>query len=340
MDIVSALLTAARKKLREADQAAGGWLPGGGVASPATRLVQQATEVVRNPVRQLKNPQAYRALQETLRPPTVVQPGGSFKYSDFTIDAPDKTTFYSNPRTETVVMVPEISTSDIFKYIDGPERPAYEIHFAGPEGGQTRGEARQEFKGVSARWRPPELFEIDPKTARARSLGLKAQIGQALSDIPENSWIRTAADESRYGGRARMYDRMTQGAFKPNPETNEILVFKAGPTTWYNAELPEKRVEWDPRSLKRDLYREGVEKPSIGSLRESPTGGVVEGIARRFGGPYAQAAMLLDDVIRQVTGVSPTDVVLDESAEQLRRSLEQQQRMGVARPRVWQSAPF
>lgn len=341
MDFISSLLNAAQKKLTEADRAVGGWLPGGGVASPVTRITQQATQVLRNPEKQLQNPKTYRAFQNTFKPPTVIEAGGTFSGPGYSIGAPDKTTFYADPKTGTTVMVPEISTSDIFKYVSGPERPAYELHFAGPEGGNTRAEARQEYRGIAPRFRPIGLFSgLDPEEAKARSLGLRAQIGQALGEIPENSWIRTAADESRYGSRARMYDRMTQGAFRPNPETNEILVFKAGPTTWYNAETPEKKVEWDPKSLTRQLREEATKRPSVGSLRETPAGGVIEGIARRFGGPYAQAAMFLDDAVKQITGVSPTDAILDASQEQIRRSVEQQQQMGVMQPRVWQNAPF
>jgi hypothetical protein len=341
MDLISNLLNAARKKLTEADRAVGGWLPGGGVASPATRLLQQTTEVVRNPEKQLRNPKAFRALQDYLKPPTVVQPGGSFNYGGFRIGAPEKTTFYGSPQADTVVMVPEISTSDIFKYIDQPARTAYEIHFAGPEGSQTRAEARREYLSYGHGRKPSDTYyQIDPEQARARSLVLRAQLGQALNEIPENSWIRTGAAESPYGSRAKLYDRMTQGAFRLNPETNEILVYKAGPTTWYNSELPEKKVEWDPRSLQKQLGEEAIKKPSMGSLRDTPTGGVIEAVARRFGGPYAQAALLLDDAVKQITGVSPTDAILDASQEQMRRSVEQQRRMGVAQPRVWQNAPF
>jgi hypothetical protein len=341
MNFFDSLLQTAKQKLKQADQTVGGWLPGGGVPSPATRLVQQATEIIRNPERQLKNPKTYRAFQNTLNTPTVVEAGGKFDTPNYTIGAPEKTTFYSDPKTGTTVMVPQISTTDIFDFPDRPPLPAYEIHFAGPEGGSTRAEQRREYRDVGPRHRPVELFRgLDPGESQARSLGLRAQLGQALSDIPENSWIRTAAETSRYESRSRMYDRMTQGAFKPNPETNEILVYKAGPTTWYNANTPEKRVEWDPSQLKKQLKEEAIKKPSIGSLRETPGGGVVEAIARRFGGPHAQAALLLDDMIKQITGISPSESIIEASSDQLRRSVEQQQRMGVQNPQVWQNAPF
>ena len=341
MNLLDSLLQTARQKLKQADQAVGGWLPGGGVPSPATRLVQQATEVIRSPEKQLKNPKTYRAFQNTLNAPVVVEAGGSFETPNYTIGAPQRTTFYTDPRMGTTVMVPEISTTDIFNFVDRPALPAYEIHFAGPEGGNTRAEQRREYKDVGPRHRPVELFRgLDPGESQARSLGLRAQLGQALSDIPENSWIRTAADDSRYNSRAKMYDRMTQGAFRPNPETNEILVYKAGPTTWYNAETPEKQVEWDPAQLKKQLREEAVKKPSIGSLRDTPGGGVVEAIGRRFGGPHAQAALLLDDVIKQITGVSPTAAVIEASNEQLRRSVERQQQIGVKNPIIWQNSPF
>jgi hypothetical protein len=341
MNLFDSLLQTARQKLNQVDKAVGGWLPGGGIPSPATRLVQQAAEVIRNPEKQLRSPKTYRTFQNTLNAPTVVEAGGKFDTPNYTIGSPQRTTFYADPKMGTTVMVPEISTTDIFNFHDRPPLTAYEIHFAGPEGGNTRAEQRREYRDVGPRHRPVELFRgLNPEESQARSLGLRAQLGQALSDIPENSWIRTAADDSRYNSRARMYDRMTQGAFKPNPETNEILVYKAGPTTWYNAETPEKRVEWDPAQLKKQLKEEAVKKPSIGSLRETPGGGVVEAIGRRFGGPYAQAALLLDDMIKQVTGISPTESVIEASSEQLRRSVEQQQRMGVQNPRIWQNAPF
>ena len=90
----------------------------------------------------------------------------------------------------------------------------------------------------------------------------------------------------------------------------------------------------------KPLQQEATERINIGGLRETPTGSVAEALGRRLGGPQVQAVMLLDDVIKGITGVSPTEKILDATKNQLERSMQEQYRQGVARPLVWQNPPF
>ena len=52
MDIFQQFLNTARAKYKEADRATGGWLPGGGVASPLTRAKQEGERNMTNQIRQ------------------------------------------------------------------------------------------------------------------------------------------------------------------------------------------------------------------------------------------------------------------------------------------------
>ena len=103
---------------------------------------------------------------------------------------------------------------------------------------------------------------------------------------------------------------------------------------------PEKPIYFDPREMVKPLEREAFARPDINSLRNSVGGSAVDAITRTFGGPHAQALMLLDDVIKAVTGTSPTEAVLNASQSQLERSVEEQQRLGAKHPMVWQNPPF
>lgn len=343
MGFLDSVIQAAQQKLREADAAVGGWIPGGGIPSPATRLVQQASRIVTNPEKQLKNPKTYRAWQSAQAAPVTIEPGNRFNMSNYYIEPDVRTKFYTDPITNTTVEIPEITQGKIFgSDLSGASNPAYEVHFAGPEGIMSKGEFRKYWQQqYGPKDRPLDIFSPeDPETARARGLVLRSQLGRALSDIPSGSWIQTGSVESPYNSRAKLYNRLTQGAFSTDPDTNKITVYKAGPSTWYNVARPEKVVTWNPAELTKQLKKEAVARTAIGDLRESPAGSVVEGIARRLGGPYAQAAMLLDDAIKQVVGVAPTQATLDAAAEQLTRSVQQQENMGVRMPAVWQTAPF
>lgn len=340
MDFISGLLQQAKNKLKELDRAAGGWIPGGGIASPATRLVQQSTNILRNPAKQLKNPETYKAWQANQSPlerfsanERVQAIGG--------VVSPQPGVAFRNPITGTYVYMPV--NVEGFYNPDlglGSETPSSEIHFGGPEGNLSRAEARKEWMR-SWKDKPEELFgATDPAKERARGLALRAQIGRGLQMIEPGTWINTSAQQSAQNSRAKLYDRMTGGVFATNPETGSIDVYKESPTTWRNIANPDKQLVFDPKTLIKPLEREAFQRPDISSLRETPGGTVVEALTRRFGGPYVQAGMLLDDAVKQVTGVSPVGAILNAAQEQLRRSTEKTQQMGVRVATPWQTAPF
>lgn len=336
------LLQKAKEAYTKADEAVGGWLPGGGSSNPLSapvRQVLQYRDILRNPITQLKNPETYRAWQQN-RPPMERFSAGEYVQSIGT-KSPQPGVAFKNPVTGTYVYIPVKKEGFYDPDLGiGSSKPSVEIHFGGQEGNLSRAEARKEWLKV---WgdRPVDLFgQTDPAKERARSLALRAQIGRGLDSIPSDTWINTSAKESPQNSRAKIYERMTGGVFAVDPQTGLIDVYKESPTTWRNITNPEKQITFDPRQLIKPLEREAFERPQINSLRETPTGSVVEAIGRRLGGPQVQAVMLLDDVIRLITGKSPAGEIVEASNNQLERSIKEQQRQEVAQPRVWQTPPF
>ena len=328
MDIISFLLQKAKDNLQGLDRAAGGWVPGGGVPSPVTRTVQQYTNILRNPSKQLANPEAYRAWQENQKPreqyksgSLITVPGGSF-------NAEGATELLRNPHTKTSVLLTTTPNG------------AIEVHFMGPEVNASRAEARKQW---ALNWndRPEELFgRTDPNADRARGLALRAQLGQALDSLPPGTAVTTGAKESPYNSRAKIYDRMTKGAFAMDPTTSQINVYKESPTTWINTTNPENPVTFNPKELIKPLEQEALRKPDINSFRRTPGGAAVEALARRLGGPYVQTGLFLDDAIQKLTGVSPVSAVLNASEEQLAKTEAQKQQMGTRVSTPWQTTPF
>jgi hypothetical protein len=345
MNIFDTLIQAAKNKLTEADKAVGGWLPGGGVPNPASntvRQVQQYTNILRDPATQLKNPKIYRAWQENLRPITQLKPKEYFEPLQRSFSKP--TAVLHNPYTQTNVTLPISVEGFADERLDTGSflKPSVGIHFSGPEDLRTRAEARKEFlKLGGSQEEARKLFvPTDPEMERAKSLALRAQLGRGMAAIQPETWINTYAKQTPYNSREKVYDRLTKGVFAVDPELGDISVYKESPTSWRNIKNPEKVIQFDPQELIEPLKREAFERPDLNSLRNAPLGAVVEAIGRRISGPQVQAVMFLDDIVRQMTGVSPAESVIEASSEQIRRSAEQQQRMGVQNPRIWQNAPF
>jgi hypothetical protein len=336
------LLNKAKQKYSATDRALGGLLPGASAlnpSSPLVRLVQQSANVIRNPLTQLSNPQAYRAWQGNLgaaRP----YPAGEY-VPEIGAASHWGGIVHKNPVTGTYTQIPIISEgAPPENTVFNTNKPTFQFHFGGEEGPLSRAEARKEWL-TSWKDRPEELFgPVDPAKEKAKGLAIRAQIGRSLDAIPPESWISTQAASSPQNVRARLYDRMTGGAFAVNPETGLIDVYKESPTTWRNIIDPEKVIHFDPREMIKPLEREALARPDINSLRSSVGGSAVDAITRRFGGPQVQALMLLDDVIKAVTGVSPTAAVLNATEAQLSRSVKEQQKQGVKYPQVWQNPPF
>lgn len=328
MDLVSFLLQKAKNNLQSLDRATGGWVPGGGVPSPATRIVQQYTNILRDPSKQLANPEAYRAWQENKKPREQYKSGDLINVSGGSFTPEGPTELLRNPHTKTSVVLTTTPNN------------AIEVHFMGPELNESRAEARKQW---ALNWndRPEELFgRIDPNADRVRGLALRAQLGQSLDSFSPGTTITTGAKESPYNSRTKIYNRMTNGAFAMDPTTGQINVYKESPTTWINTTNPENPVTFNPKELIKPLEQEALRKPNINSLRETPGGAVVEGLARRLGGPYVQTGLFLDDAIQKLTGVSPVSAVLNSSEEQLAKTEAQKQQMGVKFSPPWQTAPF
>ena len=322
LGIVKQLFDKARRGYEQVDKNVfGGILPGG-------VSVQQHANFLRNPSKQLANPEAYRAWQQNRIPreqynsgSLVSVPGGSFNVEE-------ATELLRNPYTKTSVS------------LTNTPKGAVEVHFMGPELNESRAEARRQWL---LKWndRPEDLFgRTDRNAERIRGLALRAQLGAALDSLPPGTAVTTGAKESPYNSRAKIYDRMTKGAFAVDPATGQINVYKASPTAWINNANPENTVTFNPRELIKPLEREAFRKPDINSFRETPGGTVVETLARRFGGPYVQTGLFLDDAIQKLTGVSPVDAVVSASEKQLTETEAQKQKINARFSPPWQTPPF
>jgi hypothetical protein len=133
---------------------------------------------------------------------------------------------------------------------------------------------------------------------------------------------------------------MTQGAFAIDPETSLITTYKQGPTTWVNTADPSKPITFDPRDLKKPLERAAFERQEFDLTKGQPAAVLVEAALRRVNNPYMQAGLLLNEVIGQMTGTTPTEAVGSAFRSAMEQNLAEQAAQGERFPRAWQNPPF
>ena len=142
---------------------------------------------------------------------------------------------------------------------------------------------------------------VSPENAKVRQANIKYQLGNHIDNVPEGDRIQAQPvneDPAKPNARARIYDRATKGAlaskkdrFGGNLSFEEVDTRKGKDNTYWNAK--GKKVKFDPKSLKEPL-------------KNLAKGTAVSAIVKRLAGPWAQAAMFVDDSVKGITGKRPS----------------------------------
>jgi len=176
------------------------------------------------------------------------------------------------------------------------------------------------------------MFSVDgsirrPNTPHSKTalLGIRASVNQLINEIPpvKGNWkpweskysahpITDSKDmekESWFNresnARSKAYDRYTKGAFKAQKNKKGELVIhgeRINETTW-QPRGPKgryaKHVKFDPKDVIRQLGKVAGQRQLIGRIP--------------YVGKPLQALLTADDVVKGVTGISPTQEFMEQA---------------------------
>ena len=130
---------------------------------------------------------------------------------------------------------------------------------------------------------------------RLRGAAVKHSMGRQLTDVRPGNKVYAQALLSASGRnpRARAYEQQTGGALNFDRGRNDSASStKLTKTTWQPSNT-NQRVTFNPNTLKD-------------SLKAMAQGSVVRASTKLIGGPYAQAASIVDDAVAGATGKRPS----------------------------------
>ena len=133
---------------------------------------------------------------------------------------------------------------------------------------------------------------------RLRGAAVKHAMGRQLTDVRPGNTVNATALSSGNGrnARARAYEQQTNGALNFDRGRNKFASStKLTKTTWQPSypRNTNQRVTFNPNTLKD-------------SLKAMAQGSVVRASTKLIGGPYAQAASMVDDAVAGATGKRPS----------------------------------